>query len=316
MFTVLQSTSTNIDSTYEMISKQGNQHDFTVSEHYNTGNITQQPGDQQGGHYGFAYKGEQVYWPDQVASGENTYTKTYYFHLYADPNDDSLVGTFYNQHKDETSGVAHDLIYRSCEIINNNKLTYMNGATGTPPTSTKTKEEISKELNGTEGNSDSKDITAYFASWSNDLLNYLEQENSPLNQYLTSDDMKDEVYFRNYSSLNINNSTDSIFYDVVLSQPEDETHPYDSIVDREILFDDSDFNYIGWHNFADSEWKPYQNRSGLSVKEILSHKLLEWNSVVNNIEEQKIVRDQVELLSKGSVSTEKTTSIYYRSSWS
>ncbi len=310
MFTVLQSTSTNIDSTYEMISKQGNQHDFTVSEHYNTGNITQKPGDQQGGHYGLSSDGEQVYWPDQTASGstssENTYTKTYYFHLYADATDDSLVGTFYNQHKDETSGVAHDLIYRSYTIINNNHLTYMDGASGTPPKSTKTVEQISEELRGTEENSDSKDITAYFASWSNDLLNYLEQENSPLNQYLTSDDMKDEVYFRNYSSLNINNSTGDIFYDVVLSQPEDETHPYDSIVDREILFDDSDFNYIGWHNFADSEWKPYQNRSGLSIKEILSHELLQWNDVVNNIQEQKIVRDQIELLSKGS-STEPQT---------
>lgn len=300
MFTVLQSTSTNINTTYKKISREGNQHDFTVSEHYNTGNITQQPGDQQGGHYGLSSDGEQVYWPDQTASGDK-YTKTYYFHLYADASDDSLVGTFYNKHKDETSGVAHDLIYRSYTITNSNHLTYMDGASGTPPKSTKTAKQISEELIGTEGNSDSKDITAYFASWTNDLLNYLEQENSPLNQYLTSDEMKDEVYFRNYSSLNINNSTDGIFYDVVLSQPEDETHPYDSIVDREILFDNSDFNYIGWHNFSDSEWKPYENRSGLSTVDLLKHTFKKWDDVVGDTNEQNIVRDQIELLSKGSV---------------
>lgn len=305
MFTTLQSTSTNIDSTYAKISNEGNQHDFTVSEHYNTGNITQQPGDQQGGHYGFSSDGEKVYWPDQTVSG-NTYTKKYYFHLYADYNDDSLIGTFYNEHKDEISGVPHDLIYRSYTIINENHLTYMDGASGTPPKSTKNVEQISEQLMGTENNSDSKEILAYFSSWTNDLLNYLEHENSPLSQYLTSDHMKNKVYFRNYSSLNINNSTDGIFYDIVLSQPEDETHLYDSIVDREILFNDSNFNFIGWHNFADSEWNPYLNRSGLSKKEILSHKFLEWNSVVNNLEEQKIIRDQIELLSKGS-STEPET---------
>ncbi|MDE7433668.1 MAG: hypothetical protein K2M43_00730 [Mycoplasmoidaceae bacterium] len=44
LFTVLKSTTTNIDGMYNTVSNEGNQHDFTVSELYEVGNIKLEPG--------------------------------------------------------------------------------------------------------------------------------------------------------------------------------------------------------------------------------------------------------------------------------
>lgn len=302
MFTVLQSTTTNIDTTYDKISSQGNQHDFTVSEKYNTGLFQYTPGnyDQSKG-IGKSSEDRIVCWPDVVDDGSGVYTKTYYYTLVADPNGDTLIDQYYAAHKDD---LQDDLIYKTFTVTNDNKLEYTFSTSGDHK-STKDYTEIQKELSETidkdKYKTDNEVITSEINAWSNKIVTFLSETNSPLNSYLSSDEdnMSSEVYFRNFSSLKINNAGDNVFWDVVQSSPDDE-------VDKQILFDNSEFNNLGWNNFSIEDWAPgegIQNRD--EVKELLSHTLVPWDNLKSNEKEQAIVRKLFSLLTKGDVGDTK-----------
>ena len=97
MFTVLQSTTTNINNTYDKVSTQGNQHDFTISEKYDIGNIKFAPGNAKGEGVGKSSDKNPVYWPEQTDPDEKTglYSKKYFIRLDASLTGDSPIDKFY-----------------------------------------------------------------------------------------------------------------------------------------------------------------------------------------------------------------------------
>lgn len=303
IFTILQSTSTNINNTYDKVSSQGNKHDFTISESYNTGYIKFNPGNKDlSKGIGKSSDDQTVYWPDQVQSGSN-WVKTYYLTLSADESGDTLIDQFYKQYEDaDPSTDEYKLIYRSIEITNTNHLTYMDGTADHK--STLNHEQIINQLSSGGENSDTDLLNDELSSWSNELIEYVEQTNSPLNTYLNSDELKDKLYFRNFTSLKINNSSDGIYYDVVQSCPVDSTHEYKNIVDREILFNNSVFDNVGWNNFSQEDWKPTSNIKDINdFKSILSNTFKPWDDIKSDAQQQDIVKKQFEILSKGSMSS-------------
>mgnify|MGYP002470445045 CR=1 FL=1 len=300
MFTVLQSTTTNINNTYDKVSTQGNQHDFTVSEKYDIGNIKFSPGSKiEGEGVGYSKEGDEVYWPNQQELSTSIYLKTYYLKLDASLDGDSAIDKFYKQYHNNPD--YQEYFYRTIKVTNSNKLTYMENAQPGNK-STFSSADIHQQLSDAKhsgADSDIAKINAALSEWSTDLNNYLSEYNSPLNDYL-SNDLKNQVYFRNFRSLKINNSTDTVYYDMVESCPEDDLHPYDSIVDREIIFNTNQFNNIGWNNFSVNDWKPSAMiSSNDEVKKVLSHECPTWDILKIDEVEQLYVRKFFDILNKG-----------------
>ncbi len=306
MFTVLQSTTTNINNTYDKVSTQGNQHDFTISEKYDIGNIKFAPGNAKGEGVGKSSDKNPVYWPEQTGPDEKTglYSKKYFIRLDASLTGDSPIDKFYQQYYNDEDSPEYQLIYKTLIVTNANHLTYMTDEA--KHESSFSDLEIQNQLSDVANqgkDSDTVVINTFLTSWSTDLNNYLTEYNSPLNQYLSSD-LKNEVYFRNFRSLKINNSTDGVFYDVVESCPEDDAHPYDSIVDREIIFDTNDFDGLGWNNFSVDDWKPSSLVSSKNeVKDVLSHSLVDWDKLIESKKEQTYLRKFIDILTRGKVNS-------------
>lgn len=309
LFTVLKSTTTNIDGTYNTVSMQGNQHDFTISENYTTGYVKMIPGNKDDTlGVGTSSDNQTIPWPTQSGPVGETYTKIYYYKLDAVLDGDTLIDQFYTEHyNDAPTTDEYKLIYRSFTVENSNQLTYMDNEQ--THKSSKNYGEIQQELakQTTTGLPDSSIISTELANWSSELVEYVSEKNSPLHEYLSTE-LNNEVYFRNFSSLKINNSIDNIFYDVVQSLPADSNHKYESIVDREIIFNNEQFNNLGWNNFSNDDWKPSdliksrdEIKSALSYNEFPSSTDFEqyWQKLLENKDEQKIVAEKFNILAKG-----------------
>lgn len=303
-FTILKTTTYNIDTTYQKVSTEGNQHNFTVSESYNVGNINYEPGSDttkpETFGRGWSSDGYLIFWPEQTEISPGQYSKTYYFRLIGnESSSETMVDSFYNTYKSVQQTDSHyQYIYHSITITNNHQLTYLNDSSDHK--STYSNSEILSQLQ-----QDLPEINSAIGSYSENLYNYLTTSNTPMQDYL--DSLSDDLYYRNANVLKLSNSSDGIYYDISQTQPEDVTHPYDKIVDREVIFNSIN-NIEGWHNFSQEDWKP--NNVSLSNDEIvttLSYHLENWDVVSIDENKQNIIRNFFKILVFGQVSETSST---------
>jgi hypothetical protein len=161
--------------------------------------------------------------------------------------DTTLIGKFYNNHG--TVGHESDPYY---SLLNpkytltdcTSELDYLNSDTGTPHHATDPY-DYDAVFDEIKESGDSPKLQKLESADAQTILNVVTQTDTPIQQYL-SKDLKDDVTYRNFKSLDISNSPDGFLYKMVQSNPEDK-------IDKIYSLDKNKLN-----NFSTQVFNPLQ----------------------------------------------------------
>jgi hypothetical protein len=149
--------------------------------------------------------------------------------------------------------------------------------------STKTANEIAAEL---LSSGDSAILASQENVLANTLLSMVSGQDTPFQNYLRTPALRDQVEYRTFRSLDINNSPDNIMYKVVQSNPED-------VVDKVVTFDTSavEKQHIANNNFSNTAFNPLSSIdrfSELTVLDVLNNHLSRDIASASDADIQKI----------------------------
>ncbi len=274
VFVCANSTTSSIDSEYNTISSQGNLHDFTVSELYNTG-VTKWTNSTQS----FSVDGNtydtSLYLDDHlVMSSDNqlcpyvnaeintensTYIFTVYYTIDLDQIDeDSILYSSYlsylqsiNQGESGTNDEYYSpSISYSVSQTDSNATTIYNYVVNNEKAYGQSSQDVT-ELTSTEITNilqylDSSEINSELSTDSSTLISLISTTDTPADEYLDQLVDENKITYRNFLSFDIDNSGDDIYYKVIQSNPTDE-------IDKMVLLDYGSSNDgVQWNNFDTS----------------------------------------------------------------
>jgi hypothetical protein len=175
--------------------------------------------------------------------------------LNANDQTDSLIKAFYDLHNKPGDSYYSTLLHPLIEIENNNTeyatLSYLNNSADH-----KSNKIYSDIINELDISGDLKLLGAKENAIVAELINTVTQTDTPMEQYLDQS-MKDKVDWRNFKSLDINNSPDGKSYKIVQSNPEDK-------IDKVVLFNNNQHD-----NFSTSLFDPMYG-SGIDLKALFN----------------------------------------------
>lgn len=287
IFTALSGTTSAINKEYDYVSKTGNLHDFTVSELYNVGTVkynnnveklTTDP--QKREDYSCLYdqnllakvtitdaEGQPtLITPYVTISDDSTASSAFITLKYTvdiiNNSDDSTLKKFYldswiehlnNPIQNDTWNTYNDILEPTFsytlknidpdafDYFKNNQARYGND-NKTPTPAELTQDQYNKYFDALKINENTQ---KNLLSCANDLYDVISQENTPISAYLKN--LSGVSEFRKFTSLNVNNSSDKIYYKVIKSSPND-------TIDKVVPIDPKNGNNkIQWNNFDVSD---------------------------------------------------------------
>lgn len=277
VFTCANSTTSGINQEYNQISSEGNLHDFTVSELYNTGickwsNDTKEQTDDRDPDHPVSYYTPLYNNDHLVMSSDSTlepyvdasttdsgYSFTVYYTINLDLIDhQSTLYDFYlnaltnpsvmdeyEEYLAPTVTIEQASSSETDDLYNYITNTQQSYGKQQETITQKTSSEIEGYLQYLDNNAINEQLTAD----SSTLLDILSTHDTLMDQFLTNPDkgVGNYVTYRNFSSINIDNAGDNFFYKAVTSNPEDQ-------IDKMVLIDsDSTKNGTQWNNFGVSD---------------------------------------------------------------
>lgn len=279
IFTALTNTTNAMTHQYTTISQSGNLHDFTISEYYVTGKLNYKfTGQVESGK-----NDEEYYIPQQTKNDDGTFTRIYNYTI-DESATTGLYYSFYEQHRNDSE---YDYLFNiKITIISEYECPYI-------------------PYNGQSLNVytpiqiiDQQEIYSYIQIITNEYYSIINNSPTPMEEFLKNE-MQNEVEFRKFNSLDINNSSDNLFYKLI---------EYDSsyTIDEMVLLDDSNGNK-GWNVFDDSECKK-STIKGISDLELLEYKpkLNDDGKIIDYSD--PILKAKFELINIGSFGEENSTS--------
>ena len=309
MYTALSGSTSAINKEYNYVSKTGNLHDFTVSELYDVGvvkynnNVEKLVSDPQTSEdYSCLYdqnllakvnitdaEGQPTLITPYVTISEDSTASTAYVTIkytvdIIGNNDDSTLKKFYldswiqhlnNPTPDDTWDAYNDILEPTFSYtlknIDADAFNYFKNRQArygkdyhesTPESLTQSQYNTYFDALNINENTQAK-----LLSCANDLYNIVSQENAPIREYLKN--LSGVSDFRQFTSLNIDNSSDDIYYKVIKSSPND-------TIDKVVPIDPKNGdNKIQWNNFSVSDCTygilDYQANNNWSLNQTLKY---------------------------------------------
>lgn len=280
IFTVLNGTTTAINNEYRKISVEGNLHDFTVNEAYAVGvaNYTNNTEKEVINKATGENRYTKLYNNDLLVKDEfngkiNFFPYVTYYDNGSDItiftiqyllninglDDNSALRKFYLEHLDDFRYVSD--LYPSISVLANTADTPVQALRNYIDNDQKTGQyglnkptgKISidpKTINSLITNAiDTQEISKQLNNISSDVENIVSTTDTLMDQYLNNkiDGVGNDVTWKNIQSLNIDNSSDAIYYKAVTSEPTD-------TIDKMVLINDAiKGNGVQWDNIGSNE---------------------------------------------------------------
>jgi hypothetical protein len=173
--------------------------------------------------------------------------------LNVDDQAGTLLKSFYDKHNKPTDPYYDTLLHPVLEIKSPTQLDYFDDEHSNNHQSSMNFDDIMAEINGDTTNSDHALLLLEENKIEANLINVVTQTDTPMQEYLRSQDMENKVDIRNFKSIDITNSPDGKLYKMVQSNPDDK-------IDKVVLFGKNQQD-----NFLTTEFNPLLD-TGIDLK--------------------------------------------------